>query len=198
MTSTAAGDHAGRESWGHRTAMWLGHYEPRISPVSDVGVVGYVLFTLWFSIQPVGVTVYFVVVSVHLVAMFCSDAVHGRNLCPRDIDDTLLDPQGAVDKNLRRLSWMHGGRQRVLTTVAALTMIGLLVGVGALVHLPWPVRAMATALAIVAGTVTVYGSLSMHTHRRLQPWCPWCQHGGRGPRSQATAPDPQPVGTSLT
>lgn len=197
MTSTA-GDHAGRESLVHRIAMWLGHYEPRISPVSDVAVLGYVLLTLWFSIQPVGAIVYFVLVSVNLVAMFCSDFVHGRNLCPRDIDDTLLDPQGAVDKNLRRLSWMHGGRQRVLTTAAPLTMIALLVSVTGLAHLPWPVRAVATALAIAAALVTMYASLSMHTHRRLQPWCPWCRHGGRGPRSQATAPDPQPVGTNLT
>lgn len=195
MTSATAGDRPGRQSRARRAAMWLGHYEPVINPVFDAALIGYVLTWIWLQARPPLVAVFAIVATGNLAAMFCGDLIHGRNLCPRDIDDTLLDPQGAVNKNLRRLQWAHGTWPRRLGLIASLTVIALLVTVPQLAHLPWPVRAVASVLAVVAGVAVTYGALSLYTHRRLQPWCPWCQHGGGGPRSHVTAPDPQPVGT---
>jgi hypothetical protein len=195
MTSTAAGDDAGRESCVRRVAMWLGHYEPRIAPVSNIVIFVFVLSVLWYPIQIAWVGTFMVLMVMNIGMMVCGDFAHGRNLCPRDIDDTLLDPQGAVDRNLRRLSWVH--RRRVLGVIAPLTMIFLLTDVSRLAHLPWPFRAAATVVAIAASLGVVYSSLSMYTHQRLQPWCPWCRHGGHGPGSQVSVPDPQPVGTNV-
>ena len=38
--------------------------------------------------------------------------------------------------------------------------------------------------------------LSYSTHRRLQPWCPWCSEGGGGQEvADPVTPDPVPAGT---
>jgi hypothetical protein len=40
----------------------------------------------------------------------------------------------------------------------------------------------------------IYLILSYSTHRRLQPWCPWCRDGGGGSGQDAPIPDPVHTG----
>jgi hypothetical protein len=38
----------------------------------------------------------------------------------------------------------------------------------------------------------IYLILSNTTHRRLQPWCPWCSQGGGGEEREEVTPPPLP------
>ena len=48
------------------------------------------------------------------------------------------------------------------------------------------------AWALVQSSM-IFLILAYSTHRRLQPWCPWCREGGGGDDEPAT-PDPAPDG----
>ena len=41
-------------------------------------------------------------------------------------------------------------------------------------------------------TSMIYLILAYATHRRLQPWCPWCQSGDGGGEDDPVSPDPVP------
>lgn len=198
IAATAGG--AGRRSRAYRAGMWLGHYEPRMTPFVYVLILWNIIGNLWFSASLSTITSNAIaaMMPVFIVAMLCSDWVHGRNLCPRDLDDTLLDPQGAVNKNMRRLVWWHRPLWwQLLRGAVGFALIALLATSLRLRGMPWPVRGMLTLVAIPGAAMVVYSAMAMHTHRRLQRWCTLCWRGGRGPKDQVPEPqpDPDPVNT---
>lgn len=191
---------AGRGSRAYRMAMWVGHYEPDATPVFYAVILGQVACGLWLPVSVNVITsgVAAPVLLLFIVAMLCSDFVHGRNLCPRDFDDTLLDPQGAVDKNMRRLAWIHRPKVRLVHAVAAFVVISILMISSLAYGWPWPIRAVMMVVAIAGVTLAGYTSVAIRTHRRLHPWCPLCRRrgGGGGGGSGSRVPDPQPVNTN--
>lgn len=197
MTSATADGHARRDSTIHRVAMWLGHYEPRVVPVVFCALLAACFAYLWIP-RWSGVTDGLVtqLIAAAFVLARCG-VIHDRNLCRRHIDDTLLDPQGAVDRYRRRMAWCHDIRVRVSTVslVAGIVAIAAFACSRFAADWPWPARAAITAAALATFPVVVYTTLALRTHRKLQRWCLWCNPGGGG-GGHVTAPDPQPVGTS--
>lgn len=195
IAATAGG--AGRGSRAYRMAMWVGHYEPHATSVFHAVILGQVACGLWLPVSVNKITsgVTAAVLALLIVAMLCSDFVHGRNLCPRDLDDALLDPQGAVDKNMRRLVWMHRPKVRLLHAEAAFVVVGVLMISSLAYGWPWPARAVLMVAATTGVALAGYSSMAMRTHRRLYPWCPLCRRGGGG-GTWSRVPDPQPVNTN--
>jgi hypothetical protein len=120
--------------------------------------------------------------------------VHDRSLCLLDVQQApLLDPQGAATRYRRRLRLRHSRRAMVLSLVPMLWVI-LQPSLGP--FLPSWAR---LALIPVAGAIiawTIYLSVvCVSTHRRLEPWCPYCHWGDGGDEEVAPQPDPAPSGT---
>lgn len=195
MTTAAADGPAGHPSIAHRAGMWLGHLHPRIAPpLFAVMLLGPVV-AMWlpglaahavisYAATPATITL--------ILAGLCSSHVHDRNLCERDFDDTLLDPQGAVERHDRQLRWFH--RHFKATTVALFAGFILVATWDVLSSWPWPARAAVTLTALALVTVVCYGLTSMGTHRRLKRWCRYCRRNGGGDPAPAPTPDPVTTG----
>ncbi|TLQ39242.1 hypothetical protein [Streptomyces marianii] len=106
---------------------------------------------------------------------------HGR-LCERCVEEMPLNPQETASKRRSLLRLYHASVVLAVFNVSVMAVFLL-----ALTR-EW------TALEIVAFEVILVTSLaaivSQRSHSRLQPWCPWCRHGGRGPREVQGDPEP--------
>lgn len=197
MTSATAGGHAGRGSLIHRAAMWAGHHHPRVMPPALGILLAASIVTTWTwtsaspALQLTISAVSIVSASIFLITIIASTLVHDRNLCERDFDDTLLDPQGEVERYDRQLRTYH--RSPWMTSLSLLAAVALLSD-QIVATWPWPARAAVTAASIGVFTVLVHHAMAVHTHRRLSRWCPYCRR--RGPGTPVVAPPPQPVSTN--
>jgi len=116
---------------------------------------------------------------------------HDRSLCERCVAAMPLDASAAAHRNRRRMWTAHAATR----PSALLVMVALLVAVDvALVVVPatW-VGAVSWGWAAAQGGL-VYLVLSHTTHRRLQPWCPWCRDGGGGEGLDEPEPVPSDSG----
>lgn len=171
-----------------RALAWIGHQEPWLFLGTCVAFIG----LTWLNVGRAAVVlavVFFLIAEV-------GRRKHTRNLCERCFDAVPFhDPGAAVEKRRRELWAFHWGHVFVLgygglaiAAIAAWTWLSVIVG-GAL-----------TAVVLI---VAVYLTFTIITHRRLQPWCPYCDHGpgdedpeidpDQPPPSLAEKPYKQPV-----
>ena len=104
---------------------------------------------------------------------------HDRGLCEQCVREMPLDPAGRA-QTLRRRFWMaHLGSQPRFLLPYFAVLIGSNFTTTSYGRWGW-------ALAQLS---LVYLVLSYTTHRKLQPWCPWCRSDGGGEKVD----DPDPV-----
>lgn len=172
---------------GFRRKMWLGHHQARIGMAAFVGMG--IVFTAVTLIEHT-VAEYVILgfglagMAVSFYAQRCDDRVHLRNLCPLDLDRLpLTNPQAEVDRRAAVLYEFHSFRRRV--TISLLAFVFMMLGI----FLGNSMRERSVALGVVAAVgafmVMVLAQIRAiwvnDVHRRLQPWCPHCRWGGRGP-----------------
>lgn len=197
MTADAAGFRPRDNGRLFRMAMLLGHYNLRAELPLTVAVWSGIMLSWWLPSGTVlagaATAAVFALAAIAMAMLAFQDFVHDRNLCLRDVRDApLLDPQGAVTRNLRYLEARHDQRkQNILRVISLLPILAMLMASSTL---SIPVKIAVTVAALVGIVVLAYLTHVGIVHRRLQAWCPWC-HPRRGDGDEVVAPTPDPAGT---
>jgi hypothetical protein len=93
---------------------------------------------------------------------------HDRQLCETCMVRMPLNPSGEAERKKARFWVAHTGTQPRFMVPYLAVVLGSSLFYEVIGRVPW---------AIIQSTL-VYLVLAQVTHRRLQPWCPWCRSGG--------------------
>ena len=111
---------------------------------------------------------------------------HDRHLCERCMASMPLNPAEDAARMRNRFWMAHTGSEPRFLIPYFAVIFGASLAFNTIGRIPW---------AIIQSSM-IYLVLSHSTHRKLQPWCPWCSEGGGG--SRVDTPDPiQPRDTEL-
>jgi hypothetical protein len=134
------------------------------------------------SVVSLAAVVVFIVVQLFTLA-------HDDRLCLRCIAESPADPARAVESRRRWLRLFHSAT--TTAGVAALVVVAAVgVAAGLLIRPGWGDLVLVLPLATMALTVV---------HRRIEPWCPYCDWGRGGDDEDAPDPTPDPdVAAPLT
>jgi len=103
---------------------------------------------------------------------------HDRKLCEMCMSSMPLNPAKEAERRKRRFWMAHTGSEPRFLVPYMAVIIGASLAFSTIGPIPW---------AIIQSTM-MYLILAQSTHRRLQPWCPWCSDGGGG--QEVEAPEP--------
>jgi hypothetical protein len=93
---------------------------------------------------------------------------HDRQLCEMCMAHLPLDPAGEADRKAARFWVAHNGSEMRYVAPYLAVVLGSSFAYDYIGKWVW---------AAIQATL-VYLVLAQVTHRRLQPWCPWCRGGG--------------------
>lgn len=202
MTTASSSAAAGGHGRLFHLAMLLGHYSRRTSPVVTILVWALIILGWWapdYNKSLLGAAFYFTVLGLlvaDITGLFCRIFVHDRNLCLRDLQESpLLDPQSAVDKNIRALRTCHSRRFHKTLLGISFAPIVVLLAVAGIKEMPLLVKVALTVMAAAGITTTIYVGHIQNVHSRLQPWCPFCRRDD-GPDDPVVEPTPDPVSSA--
>jgi hypothetical protein len=165
--------------WSERLYARWGHFAPELL-IGSIGAV--ILLGLHPVYGPMALTASLALVSFVLVSWLLMRR-HDRALCEQCVASMPLNPSELAVRYRRRFWMSHAGAEPRFTVPYLAVLIGSNFAAGTIGRLGW---------AIVQSSM-VYLILSYTTHRRLQPWCPWCREGGGGSDDRdPTTPDPSP------
>ncbi len=155
----------------------LGHFAPEMLVIA----IGAVIVLGFHPIAgPMALTV-----SVGLVAVVLASWVlmrrHDRGLCKDCMASMPLNPAEQAARYRRRFWMSHTGGERRFVVPYLIVLVASNFATGPVGRTFW--AAMQLSM--------IYLILAYSTHRRLQPWCPWCSDGGGGSHVPS-APDPLP------
>lgn len=163
-----------------RAAVRLGHYAPALLSVSILGVIAVGLYPLP---GPLLLTVPLALLVV-VVMSWLMMRQHDRQLCEQCVASMPLNPAELAARLKRRFWLAHTGMQRRFLVPYLVVLIGSNFATGTAVgKLGWALIQLSMVYLIV----------SHSTHRRLQPWCPWCKEGGGGQEREDVTPPTSPV-----
>ena len=103
---------------------------------------------------------------------------HDRKLCEMCMSAMPLNPAKEAERRKRRFWAAHTGSEPRFLFPYMAVIIGSTFAFSTIGPIPW---------ALIQSSM-IYLILSQSTHRRLQPWCPWCSQGGGG--QDVETPDP--------
>jgi hypothetical protein len=168
--SSAAGDGAARafRLWGHFAADLL-----------CGTVVAAIAVALYPPPAALALTVPTALVAV-VVACWLAMRQHDRSLCEHCVAALPLDAAERAARCRLRFRLAHAGNEPRL-------LVPYLAGLALVNFAPGPAGRVVWMLAQLT---LVYLLRCTVTHRRLQPWCPWCRGGGQeDPASTDPLPD---------
>ena len=161
-------------SWSGSATERLGHYASQMLIASILAAVAIGLF------PPPGLLALTVPVAVFafVIVSFLMMRAHDRSLCEQCMGAMPLN----AAEEATRLKWRFwtahtGSEPRFLIPYLVLLL-------GSNFTTTTPGRALWAGMQLTM----VYLILAQATHRRLQPWCPWCSEGGGGEDSDVTPP----------
>jgi hypothetical protein len=161
--------------WSERAGDSLGHHANEILIASIVAIV---LLRLKPLPGLLGLTVPLAVFALVLVSWMMLRH-HDRRLCEQCVLSMPLNPSEQATRYRRRFWMAHTGSEPRFLVPYIVVLLGSNFATSTPGVLIW---------ALVQLSM-VYLILSYSTHRRLQPWCPWCSEGGGGEHVD----DPDPV-----
>jgi hypothetical protein len=166
--------------WSARLAERWGHFAPGALITSIVGVI-------LIRERPPADPALALDVSVTLIAFVLASWLmmrrHDRGLCEHCLAAMPLNPSELAVRYRRRFWLSHTGAEPRFVVAYLVVLIGSNFATSPAGHVVW----------ILAQTSMIYVILAYSTHRRLQPWCPWCRDGGGGADdNRPAAPDPLP------
>ena len=168
----AAWDDGG--AWTSRLAATLGHHASELL-VASIG--GAVILGLRPLPGAFGLTVPIALFG-FVIASWLLMRAHDRRLCEACMSAMPLDAAAQATKFKRRFWTAHTGSEpRYLVPYLV-----LLIGSNFVTSTPGRIFWAAMQLSMI------YLILAQSTHRRLQPWCPWCRGGGGGEDVDETPP----------
>jgi hypothetical protein len=163
-----------RLPWSERAGARIGHHASAMLIASIVAVVVVGLYPPPGPFQfTVPVALFgFVLLSWVLMRQ------HDRRLCEQCAQAIPLNP-GEQATRLRRRFWMaHTGSEPRFLIPYLVVLIGSNFATSGIGRAGWGLIQLSM----------IYLVLAQSTHRRLQPWCPWCSDGGGGEDVEQTPP----------
>ena len=152
--------------WGNRFAQRLGHHAGEVLILAIAGVIIVGLHPLPGVFALTGALALILVVLVSWLAM----RRHDRRLCEQCVAAMPLNPSEQATRYRRRFWTAHSlSEPRYL-----LPYLTVLIGSNFATSGPGRV-----AWALIQSSM-IYLIAAQATHRRLQPWCPWCREDGGG------------------
>lgn len=174
-----AGEYAA-QPWASRLTERWGHYGPEMLSVSILGVI---MMGLRPPSGPFLLTVP-ITLLLFVVATWLLMRQHDRRLCEHCVMSMPLNPSEQSARYKKRFWVAHSGSEPRIVIPYLVVLIGSNFVIDTIGRIGW---------AIIQSTM-IYLVLSYSTHRRLQPWCPWCRGGGGGGHDEEDAtPPPPPV-----
>lgn len=162
-----------------RLVGWWGHCAPQSLMVAIFAVI-------LLKLRPVEDPFLNLTVAVSLMAFILSTWLvmrrHDRGLCEHCMASMPLNPSAMAVRYKRRFWLTHTGSEMRFVIPYLVVLIGLGFATTPIGVIAWT----------IAQTTMIYAILAYATHRRLQPWCPWCREGGGGADEEAVTPDPVP------
>lgn len=153
-----------------------GHYGPQLLAGSILAIIA-----LSFRPYAVGAVTLSMAAAllVFVILTWIKMRQHDRGLCERCMTSMPLNATEHAARFQRRFWLAHSGsRPRYLVPYMA-----LLIATNFLTSTPGRV------LWAVVQASMIYLIVSYSTHRKLQPWCPWCSEGGGGSEQFDLDPD---------
>ncbi|MDT4894818.1 MAG: hypothetical protein QOE97_3853 [Pseudonocardiales bacterium] len=161
-------------------AVW-GHFSPELL-ITAIGA------TIVVGLRPLpGIAGYVVPIAImaFVIASWILMRKHDRRLCESCMSSMPLNPS-KLAQHYRRRFWMShtGAEKRFL-----LPYLAVLIGSNLMTF----TLAGRIAWAVIQSSM-IFLVLSYSTHRKFQPWCPWCSDGGGGSEQNSDDPvTPDPV-----
>ena len=157
-------DHSAGAPWGERWTDRLGHHAGEILIAAIVSVVALRLHPPGIALaMTMSVTLFTIVLLAWLLMR-----QHDRRLCERCAGAMPLNPAEQAARYRRRFWTVHTAAEPRFLIPYLVVLIGSNFATTSAGQIGW---------AIVQLSM-VYLILSHTSHRRLQPWCPWCRGGG--------------------
>ena len=153
-----------------------GHYAPEMLMASVGAVIAMNLVPpngALLLAAPIGLLLF-------VIATWMLMRAHDRRLCEHCVASMPLNPSELATRYRRRFWLTHNGA----SAKYALPYLGVLIASNAI-----PGSAGRLVWALAQSTL-IYLLASYTTHRRLQPWCPWCKGGGGGHDDEPATPEP--------
>jgi hypothetical protein len=163
-----------RIPWSERASERWGHHSTTMLMASIVAIVAIGLHPLPGSLAfTVPITLFaFVLLSWLLMRQ------HDRRLCEQCVMSMPLNPSEQAQRLKRRFWMAHTGSEPRFLIPYLVVLIGSNFATTQVGRFGWAVMQLSM----------VYLILSQATHRKLQPWCPWCSDGGGGQEVDETPP----------
>jgi hypothetical protein len=163
-----------RMPWGERIGDRLGHY-------ANTLLMGSIVIAVALGLYPLPGILSFTV-PVALVAVVLMSWMlmrqHDRRLCEQCVMSMPLNPSEKALRLKRRFWMAHTGSEPRFLIPYLVVLVSSNFATSTVGRIGW---------AAVQLTM-VYLILSQSTHRKLQPWCPWCSDGGGGEEVDETPP----------
>jgi hypothetical protein len=103
---------------------------------------------------------------------------HDRRLCEQCASEIPLNPAEQAKKQRRRFWMAHTGSEPRFLVPYVVVLISSNFATSTIGRVGWAAIQLSMVYLIV----------SQSTHRKLQPWCPWCSGGGGGEDVDETPP----------
>ena len=166
--------------WSGRLAGRWGHCAPESLMVAIVGVIV-------LKLRPIEDPILGLTAGLGLLAFILATWLvmrrHDRGLCEHCVASMPLNPSAMAVRYQRRFWLTHTGTELRFV----IPYLAVLIGLG------FATSPAGVAAWVLAQSTMIYAILAYATHRRLQPWCPWCKEGGGGADKEEPAiPDPVP------
>jgi hypothetical protein len=163
-----------RLPWDHRLSGALGHHAVNMLIGAIVAVVAIQLVPM----VPIMALTVSATLFAFVILCWLLMREHDRRLCERCVLEIPLDPAEQA-KRYRRRFWMaHTGSEPRFLVPYLIVLISSNFATSTIGRVGWALIQMSMAYLI----------LSQSTHRKLQPWCPWCRDGGGGEEVDDTPP----------
>lgn len=167
------------QPWAGRLAARWGHFAPELLMVA-IGA----MIVMRFRPPPQALAL---TAPLSLVALVITSWLlmrrHDRGLCEHCMAAMPLNPSAQATRYQRRFWVSHTGTERRYLIPYLVVLFGSNFAPGTAGRVGW----------VVVQSSMIYLILAYSTHRRLQPWCPWCRQGGGGSDAEdPVTPDPVP------
>jgi hypothetical protein len=118
-----------------------------------------------------------------VVVTYLNMIKHDRRLCEQCVATMPLNAAEQARKLHRRFWMAHTGSERRFLIPYLIVLLGSNFAPGTIGRIFWAFMQLSMIYLIVSNT----------SHRRLQPWCPWCSDGGGGSeQNEDVTPPPLP------
>ncbi|AYF76403.1 hypothetical protein D7D52_24170 [Nocardia yunnanensis] len=178
----AFNDDSGRTG---RALTWITHRSGyALAAYAVACVVGWFFDSWWLTVPVLVVCVVFS--GAVTVAML---HVQFTRLCPTCMTEVPADAPARAQRRRWQLRFEHLARRRAAVPVFLLLFLVPLLAVP---YLP----SWCSGITSAPGEAWAIGlAVSLWTHHRLRPWCPWCRNWGDGGAIHEPSPDPTNLNT---